>query len=82
MTENNPKAVAEKIAEVYSYPDKRELVRKCMRLSEQHTEEKSIRRLKNAFKKKAPAYIPVSLSLSMLMKILIPLAMVVPLALE
>jgi glycosyltransferase involved in cell wall biosynthesis len=51
LRENDPKAVAEKIAEVYSYPDKRELVRKCMRLSEQHTEEKSIRRFKKSFHK-------------------------------
>jgi glycosyltransferase involved in cell wall biosynthesis len=49
LKENDPKTVAEKIAEIYSFPDKRELVKKCVRLSEEHTEEKSVRRFKKSF---------------------------------
>jgi hypothetical protein len=49
LTGNVPETVAEKIAEIYSFPDKRELVKKCMRLSEEHTEEKSVRRFKKSF---------------------------------
>jgi len=49
LKENDPKTIADKIAEIYSLPDKRGLVEKCMRLSGEYTEEKSVRRFKKSF---------------------------------
>ncbi|MGC8817572.1 MAG: glycosyltransferase family 4 protein [Candidatus Hadarchaeum sp.] len=49
LEKNDPKSIADKILEVYSIPDKSKLIKKCMRLSEEHTKEKSVRRFKEAF---------------------------------
>lgn len=49
LEDNDPKSIADKILEVYSAPDRRELIKKCMRLSENHTKEKSTKRFRKSF---------------------------------
>jgi len=49
LEKNDPKSIADKIQEVYSIPDKRKLIKECMKLSENHTREKSIARFKKSF---------------------------------
>jgi len=49
LTGNDPKTIADKIAEIYSFPGKRGLVEKCVRLSKEYTKEKSVRRFKRSF---------------------------------
>ncbi len=49
LTRNDPKTIADKIAEVYALKGKRELIEKCKKLSKEYTKEKSIRRFKKSF---------------------------------
>lgn len=49
LTQNNPKQIAEKISEIYEFPGKEALVKKCMRLSNEYTKEKSTARFKKSF---------------------------------
>jgi glycosyltransferase involved in cell wall biosynthesis len=49
LRRNDPKTIADKIADIYSLPSKRGLVEKCVRLSKEYTKEKSVRRFKKSF---------------------------------
>jgi len=49
LSKNDPKSIANKITEIYNIKNKRRLVEKCKRLSEEHTKEKSIKRFKKSF---------------------------------
>ena len=49
LTRNDPKTIADKIAEIYAIDGKRELIEKCMRLSSEYTKENSVRCFKKSF---------------------------------
>jgi len=49
LTKNDPKSVADKIAEVYNLGEKKALIEKCRELSSRYTKEKNIKYFKNSF---------------------------------
>lgn len=49
LTRNDPKRIADKITEIYNFGDKKGLIEKCRKLSNEYTKEKSIANFKKSF---------------------------------
>lgn len=49
LIKNDPKTIADKITEIYGFTKKKELIEKCIRLSNEYTKEKSIKRFKKSY---------------------------------